>query len=244
VTADRALKRAIRERSARTGEKYTEARRSIVDGAPEETAASTELGRQLDRLVERGYPSLAGFSEGEFRSLAEPLVPAAEAIGWEEPDAELGPISFVLVPGRELVDSHASVRVLERRGRGPAWMIEADELARFVPIDAVRVPDAAMYLITAAEVGADLKNVTPNDALASIDARGRSPLTVEEGVALATQFPETVQQNGGWSLAGSRAGDKRVTALWISKGAPKFGWCWAGNPHTWLGTASCAARSA
>jgi hypothetical protein len=33
-----------------------------------------------------------------------------------------------------------------------------------------------------------------------------------------------------------------VTAIWISKGAPKLGWCWAGNPHTWLGSASCAKR--
>jgi hypothetical protein len=38
------------------------------------------------------------------------------------------------------------------------------------------------------------------------------------------------------------AGDRRVPALWISGGAPKLGWCWAGNPHTWLGSASCATR--
>ncbi|MGQ0669203.1 MAG: DUF5701 family protein [Actinomycetota bacterium] len=22
---------------------------------------------------------------------------------------------------------------------------------------------------------------------------------------------------------------------------PRLGWCWAGNPHTWLGSASCGA---
>ncbi|WP_369693045.1 DUF5701 family protein, partial [Dietzia timorensis] len=26
------------------------------------------------------------------------------------------------------------------------------------------------------------------------------------------------------------------------KGAPKVGWCWAGNRHTWLGFASAAGR--
>ena len=26
--------------------------------------------------------------------------------------------------------------------------------------------------------------------------------------------------------------------MWISERAPKLGWCWDGNPHTWLGTAS------
>ncbi|WFF07707.1 DUF5701 family protein [Micromonospora sp. WMMD1076] len=29
-----------------------------------------------------------------------------------------------------------------------------------------------------------------------------------------------------------------MPALWISQGAPKLGWCWFGNPHTWLGSAT------
>ncbi|MFE9203891.1 DUF5701 family protein [Micromonospora sp. NPDC007230] len=24
----------------------------------------------------------------------------------------------------------------------------------------------------------------------------------------------------------------------MSQGAPKLGWCWYGNPHTWLGSAT------
>jgi hypothetical protein len=67
-------------------------------------------------------------------------------------------------------------------------------------------------------------------------------LTIDEGIALVTQKPEAVAKNGGFSLAGSRCGDRRVTALWISDNRPKLGWCWAGNPHTWLGTASCRGR--
>ena len=34
----------------------------------------------------------------------------------------------------------------------------------------------------------------------------------------------------------------RVPALWISERAPKLGWCWDGNPHTWLGLASAGRR--
>ncbi|HYN94662.1 MAG TPA: DUF5701 family protein [Pilimelia sp.] len=30
--------------------------------------------------------------------------------------------------------------------------------------------------------------------------------------------------------------------MWISGRAPKLGWCWEGNPHTWLGVASTGAR--
>lgn len=61
---------------------------------------------------------------------------------------------------------------------------------------------------------------------------------------------------GSWSRTiGSRKAtasgvDARVPAIWISRGtgrdgparrdAPKVGWCWAGNRHTWLGHASAA----
>ena len=44
-------------------------------------------------------------------------------------------------------------------------------------------------------------------------------------------------------MAGSRRGDQRVPAFWVSEGRPKLGWCWDRNPHTWLGTASCAGAS-
>jgi Family of unknown function (DUF5701) len=67
-------------------------------------------------------------------------------------------------------------------------------------------------------------------------------LTVAEGVALLIQFPEFLQPNNCFSLLASRCGDKRVPALWLSEGRPKLGWCWAGNPHTWLGSASCGKR--
>ena len=45
-------------------------------------------------------------------------------------------------------------------------------------------------------------------------------------------------------VAGRRDGgrDRRVPALWISEQAPKLGWCWDGNPHSWLGLASAGSR--
>ena len=46
--------------------------------------------------------------------------------------------------------------------------------------------------------------------------------------------------------------DSRTPAVWISNGtgrdgagnrnAPKVGWCWADNRHSWLGFASAASR--
>ena len=80
------------------------------------------------------------------------------------------------------------------------------------------------------------------DALPVLLGAGRSPLTIDEGVALVTHFPKVLTTRNAFQSLGSRAANKRVPSFWVSKGAPRLGWCWAGNPHTWLGAASAAAR--
>ncbi len=70
----------------------------------------------------------------------------------------------------------------------------------------------------------------------------RSPLTLDEGIALITHYPDVLKTRNCFSTLGSRCGDRRVPALWLSGGRTRLGWCWGGNPHTWLGSASCATR--
>ena len=246
MTDHRALKQAVRRRAADTGEKYTQARRAVLaaDASDRDRAgaADAEFDRQVDTLVERGYPAAAGLTEGELRAELEPLRPVALALD-PAGDAERGEFGFVVVVTARLVPSAQAIALVRRRGKaGVLAMLTADELPTFAPIDAVAIPAAGAYLMTAVHSGRSSLNVTPDDALAQILAAGHSPLTVQEGIALITQFPEAVATNGGISLAGSRCGDRRVTAVWISRGAPKLGWCWAGNPHTWLGIGSCARR--
>lgn len=106
------------------------------------------------------------------------------------------------------------------------------------------VPDVPAYVAIDVDLGGESRSVRPEDALRSILDAGRSPLTLEEGIALVLQQPEVIARNRGFSMAGSRRGDQRVPAFWISEGRPKLGWCWDRNPHTCLGTASCARRDA
>jgi hypothetical protein len=86
--------------------------------------------------------------------------------------------------------------------------------------------------------------VRPGDAVEVIERRGRTPLSIAEGIVLHLVRPDLLEKNRCYMLAGSRRGDRRVPALWISGHAPKLGWCWEGNPHSWLGTASAAERRA
>ncbi|GGQ35160.1 DUF5701 family protein [Streptosporangium pseudovulgare] len=81
-------------------------------------------------------------------------------------------------------------------------------------------------------------------AMDAITARGRTLLTIEEGIAVITRFPEILVENKCFSPGGSRSGDRRVPALWISRNAPELGRCRERNPHTWLGMASAGSRRA
>lgn len=148
-----------------------------------------------------------------------------------------------------LVNSRDEVRIAEQAAmvqwRGKPIVLghlEPAELETFQPIEAVSIPPGPSYVVTGIDLGAASRNVTPEQALKDILAAGRSPLTIDEGIALMLGQPEVIAKGWGFSMAGSRRGDQRVPAFWVSEGRPKLGWCWDRNPHTWLGTASCEAR--
>ena len=182
-------------------------------------------------LVDKGYPALAGVAEAEFRERLEPLAELTP----EEP--------FAVVAGAGVVDPARAIGAVTLRGKPGFTDMESDDLARFAPIDGVEVPAGFAYLVTGYDTGPETLNVTPEDALPAIEAAGRSPLTIAEGLAIVLQHPELLRERNCFSLLGSRCGDRRVTALWIKRGGrPRLGWCYAGAPHTWLGSASCAGR--
>jgi uncharacterized protein DUF5701 len=209
-------------------------------GTPE---ASAEFERQVQALVDAGYPALAGLDEPAFRSLLRPLRSAALSA---RPSAD-GRIAFAVVVTSALVSAERALPAIHwRTARGKTltgWTeFTADELATFTPVAGVEVPDALAYLVTDVDTGSATLGVTAREALGTILAEGRTPLTIDEGVSLLALFPGILKERNAFFLPGSRCGDKRVTALWVSKGHPRLGWCWEGNPHTWLGSASAGAR--
>lgn len=197
---------------------------------------------QVDRLVALGYPALLGLAEPAFRAAIEPLSSHAAQAPFDAAEAVQGKVSFVLVINSPLAPVSATLPLIERRGKVAVEHLYPIKPEQFQPIKAVQVPVGSAYLLLDVHRGKDTLNVAPERALQSINAQGRSPLTIEEGIALLTHYPEFLQPNQCFSLLASRCGDKRVPALWLSEGRPKLGWCWAGNPHTWLGSASCRNR--
>jgi hypothetical protein len=195
-----------------------------------------ELDRQIETLLAKGYPALAGLDEAAFTALLDPLralLPDVEV-------SEEAHLPFLLVVPHTLVPTVAAVERFEVRGRA-GWTDMADEIGSYLPIGGVDVPGGP-YLVVDVSTGPETLNVAPGDALPMIRAAGRTPLTVDEGVALVTQLPESLTEHNAFQAVGSRAGNKRIPSFWMSKGAPRLGWCWEGNPHPWLGAASAARR--
>lgn len=153
-----------------------------------------------------------------------------------------GRIPFVLVVTSRLVAWDRGIGLVTLGVKAGFTDMPADDLARFRPLDGLEPPAGSAYLVTDVDPGSAFRNITPDAALETITRDGRSPLTIDEGMALVTQFPEILRTHTAFSMLGSRCGDRRVTAMWISGGRPRLGWCWAGNPHTWLGSASCGGR--
>ena len=150
-----------------------------------------------------------------------------------------GRVPFVLVVP---ADPNDLVPAMRLGGRPGVSVLARDEAPGYRPLPQVRVPDAAAYLLVEVDTGSDLRGVPPSDAFVVVRSRGRTPLTVAEGLALVTVRPDVLRPNRCFSLLASRDGSRRVPAIWISDRRPKLGWCWDGNPHTWLGSASAAAR--
>lgn len=212
---------------------------------PSDPVAS--LDRQVATLVRLGYPEAAGMSADAFTRRLAPLRDAAGRLGTVRPPEE-GRAPVLLVVTRALVPVEEAMARTRLAGRSAPGFVdrtyEPGALARFVATEPVALPDTPAYLVVDVERGEEFCGAVPADALVTLAGRGRTPLTIEEGVAYVTQFPAALATNRCFSLAGSRAGDKRVPALWISRKAPKLGWCWQGNPHSWLGMASAGGRLA
>lgn|SRR5574341_378364 len=219
-----------------------------IQGAVPTREAETELRgefeRQVKTLIQKGYPDVAGISPEAFRQHVEPLGERLHGLAVPAMDMEWGRLPFVIVIRRDLVSIESAMSRVEREGKTGFANLYPVEPDSFRPIEGLIIPGGLAYLLVDIDRGSETLNVTPDEALQAIHRANRSPLTIEEGIAILTHHPDFLQKNRCFSLLASRCGDQRVPALWISAGRPRLGWCWAGNPHTWLGSASCRSRVA
>jgi hypothetical protein len=203
-----------------------------------------EFDRQLENLVQKGYPEAAGLTISDFVNHIEPLRGHAGRLSLPVMDLQKGRLPFVIVVKGGLIRTDDAMLRVERDGKKGYVKLHPHVPGDFQVIDGVLMPGGMAYLVVDVDRGQDSLNVPPVEALKMIKRAHNSPLTIDEGVAIITQYPEFLMKNNCFSLLASRvAGNKRVPALWIdSDKRPRLGWCWDGTPHTWLGSASCGGR--
>ncbi len=198
------------------------------------TESELEFDRQVDALALTGLPELLDLRESCFRASLEPLRDLLPPPG---DDGNRIPF-VVVVPGLPVIPVLESVHLV---GGSGFTTMSTEDLSRFRPLPELDVP-AGPYLLLDVDPGPDTLDVPPGAVLPRLTAARRSPLTIEEGLAVLVSDPGILRGRNCFSLAGSRAGDKRVPGLWVSARRPRLGWCYQGAPHPWLGTASCADR--
>jgi hypothetical protein len=196
---------------------------------PTTASIAAELTRQTDVLLGLGYARLAQVPETDLRLAADGLAPALASYD-----------DFVLVVHPSAVPVSARVSLLSLDGRAGTLSRHFADVDSFV--DTVEVPDALVYAVAGVQRGDEFLDVRPSEAAPVIAERGRSMLTIAEGISFLHAHPQALEKNRCFHTGGTRGGDPRVPALWIADRAPHLGWCWWNNHHTWLGVASAETR--
>lgn len=200
------------------------------------------LTDQLQHLIDLDLPAIAD-------------VTPADLAGWV---AEVdGHPDGVLAVHPALAPPSTLAPLLSRQGKQGFVVHDMTDLDEFRPTPDLVIPDRPLYVVTGIDRGDDMLNWSPEEAAPAIAQRGRTPLTISEGISWLLQEPEVLVPNRCFMCIGSRKPkpqgyDARTPALWISGGtghdgparrdAPKVGWCWWRNRHTWLGFASATGR--
>jgi Family of unknown function (DUF5701) len=201
------------------------------------------LQDQAERLIALGVADLAGITHAELRGAA--VGSSAEGL-------------LVIHPDR--APASALTPLVRHRDKAGFIVVDMADVDEFTPIPEAAPPADSVYVVTGVDRGDHLANWSPDEALPEIVTAGRTPLTLPEGIHWLLQQPAALERNKCFMTIGSRRRseknrlDARTPAIWISNGtgrdgttnrdAPKVGWCWAGNRHTWLGFASASRRRA
>ncbi|MGH2997455.1 MAG: DUF5701 family protein, partial [Gaiellaceae bacterium] len=121
-------------------------------------------------------------------------------------------IPFVIAVRTDAVARERAMPLVELGGKQGFTSMEPTDLERFTPIEDVEVPRGLAYLVADIDTGGGTLNFTPDEAMKSIVRENRSPMTIDEGIALLIHNPEVLETKNCFSLLGSRCGDRRVTA--------------------------------
>lgn len=155
---------------------------------------------QTNRIIERNYHVITNLSEADF--VQRHLNPLKQLLVSLKVDTELreNRIPFLLVVPHDIVSLSYQLESIRKIIKDELEYIIKPEW--FENANGVLTPDKP-YLLIDVETGYAMKNITPKKCVKAFTDEGRLALTIDEGIALITHFPEVLESH--WiDLPGSK----------------------------------------
>lgn len=173
-----------------------------IDNHEQYEKLKEEFNRQIENLIKKGFPKLAGMDEEKFAVTLEPLREKLKELASKK--IQEGHIPFVVVAGEELVPLEKKIPLMEVDGVKGDSIPGSSRLKELKTAKGIKIPKASAYLI--ADIGFYTDNTVPpcypKHIAEKLKKEGCSLLTAEEGVALILQYPEILKDHR-IGLAGS-----------------------------------------
>lgn len=204
-----------------------------------------EYDRQAEFMCQKISIGLLNYELGKFRRQAEELRSRVSNLATSV-EARVGNIPLVIILNQENLQYQKLMGQLSHKGHDGYVEMTPKNPEDFRNISSLAIPDADFYVLWDVDTGTSILNFSPSDSMEVLKSAEREPLTMNEGLFCALAVPELLTDKLRFNciqMPGSRIeDDQRVPSIWLSKGAPRLGWCWFGNIHTWLATVSCKSR--
>lgn len=201
--------------------------------APTTWSAMTEsdhrglFRKQVVRLCQREYPAAAGMDAEDFFALTQKLWAAIQARQLGNGHAPEGRIPFVMVVSSRLISLAEQMAWAHFYGARGAAMLDFDLLEGDRASDCLQ----AIFQVDDGRMTSGWQESACQRYFAAHRRRG---LTVPEGIALVTHFPE-ILRDSGLILADAYCGREGVVTLALEDGIPTLDchylcqgerWCW------------------
>lgn len=201
-----------------------------------------QFSQQVERLVALRYAESLGLSARAFRNVLQALSSKLRDSRHSSLDVKSGALPFVLVVRSPKLPERALLALVARRGRFAVerlFPFALEEIQQSSQANDGDAPGQVAYLLHDIDRGGHTMEVM----MESEKPDNRVPLTVAEGIATLTQFPEILLTNHDFKMTGSRFGENRVPTFSLNNGRPELGWCRQNIAQNCVGAATYAKRS-
>lgn len=223
-------------------EPYNKEKINLIEEEEEEQVKKAHkklFDQQVKTLIKNSYPQAADMTEDQFLEYIKPLREKISKIA----KVENGYIPFLIVIPKQFVSISKQMSLVKLYDKSGLIELDHNTLQNARRVKILNTP----YLIFDVEDGALRQNISPKTCRRQFAKEGRYGLTVEEGIALVTHFPQ-ILENHFIDLPGSHCGfpdshSAGVPHLWLTtKNGPKVACGPADNRSQFWGSASCGSR--